>query len=111
MLLFRPELVPLIIDGKKTQTRRTWSRPRVRVGSVHHVKTRLFGEAHCRVRITGLRRERLGDISEEDARAEGCSSREEFIRLWRSIHGSWEEDRAVWVVTFEVIDGVRSGYY
>lgn len=107
MLLFKPELVELIQSGKKTQTRRTWSRPRVRVGSVHQVKSSLFGEAHCQVRISDLRRERLGDISEEDARAEGCNSREEFAQLWRSIHGCWDDDQAVWVVTFEVIDCVE----
>jgi hypothetical protein len=35
MLLFKAEHVPMILDGRKTQTRRAWKRCRVRVGSVH----------------------------------------------------------------------------
>ncbi len=35
MLLFRPEHVPMILSGQKTQTRRLWARPRVREGSIH----------------------------------------------------------------------------
>ena len=65
--------------------------------------------------ITGVRVERLQDISEEDAEAEGCKNslhlqggrfaRENFEHLWWTINGdgSWEENPWVWVITFRKI--------
>ena len=74
--------------------------------------------------VTGVRVERLQDISEADAVAEGCkpirpelvqdglivrpgrSAVEEFRLVWEQIHGggSWEKNPFVWVVTFRRID-------
>ena len=47
--------------------------------------------------------ERLRDITEEGAKAEGCSSKEEFKKLWIKINGenSWRYNPPVWVVKFE----------
>jgi len=69
------------------------------------------------LRITDVRVERLQDISEDDARAEGCepvgwidetdvgmsSYREGFTRLWNTINGvgAWEANPWVWVIEFE----------
>jgi hypothetical protein len=74
--------------------------------------------------ITGVRVERLVDISEDDARAEGITdggclncgesetncgclnpqpdARDSFIYLWESINGpgSWAANPWVWVVEF-----------
>lgn len=69
--------------------------------------------------ITDVRVERLQDISEEDAKAEGVSMpdgtptppdfwsyRREFRLVWEQIHGggSWDANPFVWVVTFRRID-------
>lgn len=66
--------------------------------------------------ITGVRVERLNDISEKDAEAEGApmahylvddqptgSYDEGFAQLWESINGegSWAENPWVWVVEFK----------
>lgn len=69
------------------------------------------------LRITDIRVERLQDISEDDARAEGCDParwidetdvgmegyREGFARLWNKINGpgAWDVNPWVWVVSFE----------
>ena len=61
--------------------------------------------------------ERLQDISEDDARAEGCepvgwidetdvgmsSYRKGFARIWNTIHapGAWDDNPWVWVISFE----------
>lgn len=66
--------------------------------------------------ITGVRVERLRDISEQDAMAEGCAygkgngeidlavrPENHFPTLWASIYGaeSWQANPWVWVIEFE----------
>jgi len=75
--------------------------------------------------ITGVRCERLTDISEADARAEGVqrehtgigpgygwSYRYGFMNLWDSINGprgfGWEKNPWVWVIEFKKIAGGKS---
>ncbi len=61
--------------------------------------------------ITGVRVERLQDISEADAMAEGvytdpaCPARDAFESLWEQINGpgSWDANPWVWVVEFKVV--------
>lgn len=85
---------------------------------------------HSRIllEITGVSVERLQDISEEDAAAEGISdggclncgepepcgcadpkpdARDAFARLWHSINGeeSWHANPWVWVVEFKRVEG------
>lgn len=60
-----------------------------------------------RIRVTDIRRERLQDISEADAQAEGVNSIAEYRELWERINGagSWETNPEVWVLTFELVEG------
>lgn len=60
--------------------------------------------------ITGVRVERLDDISQHDARCEGIVDHHNigqekylFSRLWRDIYGdeSWSDNPWVWVIEFE----------
>jgi hypothetical protein len=64
--------------------------------------------------VTNASVERLHDISEEDAIAEGCqcagvpgslTSREAYAKLWEAINGkgSWETNPWVWVIEFKRI--------
>lgn len=111
MLLFRPEHVHPIVDGKKTQTRRVWKRARVRVDAIHACYTRPPfaridpGQAFARVRITGVRTERCGDISLRDARREGYRNREAYLNAFADIHGI--SDRAARRLEVFVVDFVR----
>ncbi len=52
--------------------------------------------------ITGVRVERLQEISEEDASAEGCLY-SEFSNSWEKINGpgSWNKNPFVWVIEFK----------
>ena len=59
--------------------------------------------------ITDVRIERLQEITEEGAQAEGASDVREFISLWKSINGykagcSWQGNPWVWCVDFRVCD-------
>lgn len=57
--------------------------------------------------ITGVRVERLQNISDADMRAEGMRWKEEFAFLWESIYGeeSWQANPWVWVIEFKRIGG------
>jgi hypothetical protein len=48
--------------------------------------------------------ERLHEITDEGAKAEGVSDRAEYERLWKQLNGeeSWNLNPLVWVVKFEV---------
>lgn len=75
------------------------------------------------LQVTNVRVERLRDITEEDARAEGCSTkilndgwknigtltaRDEFITLWEHLNAKrglgWDTNPWVWVIEFERIE-------
>lgn len=69
--------------------------------------------------ITGVRVERLNDISECDAKAEGAPTEctligdkhyPGFRSLWKSIYGddSWQANPWVWVIEFKRIEGGAS---
>lgn len=68
--------------------------------------------SRIQLEIVSVRVERLNDISDHDALAEGCSTKDMqhgdrlasvFSRLWESINGagSWEANPYVWVVEFK----------
>ena len=70
--------------------------------------------------ITGVRVERLRDISEEDAKSEGAHAINfgygdcyalGFKQIWESIngHGSWDLNPWVWVIDFKRINEEQTG--
>lgn len=89
----------LVLSGRKTQTRRL-RRPRVVVGRSYAVQPGRGKRSLGRIIVASVWQERLGDLSLEDARAEGYRSREEFFEVWRRIHGLFDPAAEVWVVEF-----------
>lgn len=87
MFLFQTNHVEQIILGTKTQTRRDHKKWRANVGSIHQVRTTLFGKPHCYIRITRRWEQRLGDISVADAKAEGGYTPKEYIAGLIEMHG------------------------
>jgi hypothetical protein len=153
-MLFKPELIALVIAGEKTQTRRVvklgdlaafrkdgrlHSLPPSEVHSSfgmtavmrsayvpdpvsdHPRKVRVVlkkwevGRSYAlqpgrgkravgRIRITAIRYcERAGEISDEDARAEGFTTAEEFREVYGRLNGAGALDRPCWALTFAVV--------
>lgn len=93
----------MILAGRKTETRRAWKKPMAKVGGVYKVKTKMLSkEYHCQIIVVGMRKERLGDITEEDSRKEGYASIPEYYDVWEKINGrgSWNPNQEVYVIDF-----------
>lgn len=109
MILFKPEHVQPIIEGRKTQTRRL-GKKRWNVGAVHQARTRMMDpdSQFASLRILDVRREELWQVTRESAAAEGYDSRHEYLEAFRRInHIGLGVDLGqippVWVVEFEVV--------
>lgn len=117
MLLFKPEHVPLILDGTKTETRRIWKKARVRVGSLQKAKTKLMSKDFFAIlRITDVHREVFQSITEEGALAEGGYTRDAYIRKFFEINPKISKltdggkiPFNVWVVKFENLPLFKKG--
>ncbi len=105
MALFKRKHVELILQGRKTQTRRIhtyeW-----KLGSVYGVRDKWFGKAVAYIRVVRKFRQRLGDINLKDGGKEGYGSLKEFQRAWEEVHGqgSWHPNLMVTVYEFKIIE-------
>ena len=66
-----------------------------------------------RIRILAIRQERLQDITEADAKAEGVADVEAYRALWQAINGKtpgarWDANPTVFVLEFELVRETRS---
>lgn len=118
------------VDGQTqpwiaTDYRATY-KPGDRMGDLLGIKKRWTPSIHMprvasriTLEITEVRVERLQDISEADANAEGCrhsfnlpagrSARENFEHLWWTINGdeSWDANPWVWVLSFKQVGAAQ----
>jgi hypothetical protein len=104
MALFKRKHIELILQGRKTQTRRIHSHE-WKLGSVYGVRDKLFGKPVAHIMVVRKFRQRLGDISAEDVGKEGYRSLREFQSAWEEIHGEgrWEPNLMVTVYEFKVV--------
>lgn len=103
-LMFKPALIREIVRGKKTMTRRlvkhdkagTLRDCRYKIGRTYAVQPgRGKPSDGTRVLITDVRTELLGEISFDDARAEGFRTTDDFKRYWVRLHDeAWLERQA-----------------
>ena len=110
-MIFQEKHREQIRTGEKTVTRRQWDDSRVTVGKTYratlggNVEQGMFtprSDCDCFIRVTEIYHQRLGDMTDEDARREGdYESKEEFVAAWRDINEGWDSDETVWVVEFE----------
>lgn len=119
MLLFKHEHEAPILRGEKTETRRLWKRPRVRVGAIHRAYTRPAyvkppGRPFAAIVIRDRWVEPLVAIDERGARAEGYASVADyfdaFCRINR-LHAAFDLRTLVWVVRFELAVDLREARF
>jgi hypothetical protein len=112
-MIFRRELAEKVMRGEKTVTRRAvsdnprspWWKERCRY-SVGKVFTVNPGRAVPRIgeaRVIACDQQDLGELSDAQARAEGCTSAQDFRETWVAINKRYETDARVWRVEFEVV--------
>lgn len=113
-LLFKPEHIDQIRNGTKTVTRRDWSSnyARPNEGTVQMATPEMFTteeECDCFIRIESVYDQPLGEMTEDDAAAEGGYTLPEFRDVWERINGdgSWNPDQEVVVVEFEYVGRSR----
>ncbi len=95
-LVTHEKLVAATLAGVKTQQRRD---------GVYAYAGETFELDGVAFKVTDLRRQDLGSMSEQDAHAEGYPNLEVYKQLILRMHPGleWESDRKVWVHEFEKI--------
>lgn len=121
---FKPAMIEAIKAGRKTQTRRPvkageWlSQPiafdlRLEVVDRNHRSKWTLGYRYslCSgrgkprvglVQLTGIRKEAVAEISEQDALAEGFENREAFLTAWKALYPKSDLQENVWVLEFRL---------
>lgn len=93
-LLTHPKLVAAALAGQKTQQRRD---------GLYAYPGETFMVEQVEFEVTGVERQRLGDISDADAQAEGYPNLAMYKDLILKMHSGmeWNEDSLVWVHSFK----------
>ena len=93
-LVRHPKLVQAALSGQKTQQRRD---------GVYAYPGETFELDGITFEVTDLRQERLGDMNDESAQAEGYPSLDMYKNLILNMHKgmSWQDDAPVWVHSFQ----------
>lgn len=106
--LFKRDLLEKVMEGRKTQTRRT-HKQQWHVGRTYGIRSTRFEKSRARITIIRRYSQRLGDVTEEEARKEGFRSLEEFKREWARIYGPWNPDQQVTAYEFHLVSTARKG--
>jgi len=102
MLAFSAKWIKPILEGKKTVTFRKWPTSRVKVGQVYDAATIGFPiRKFARLKVTGLRRLRLGAINDSLAKRDGAASAAEVRAYW--MKQSFDLKKELWLVEFELV--------
>lgn len=112
-MLFKPYHISWIVRGRKTATRRVWSRPHARVDGMYPVQTRMFEKKGGlpMIRVERMYQQRLGEMTGADAKKEGYCSLSEFKLAWMKINGGpFDPNLEVTVIEFYYLEGTGCNY-
>lgn len=93
-LVMHPRLVTTALSGQKTQQRRD---------GVYAYPDETFELEGVTFKLTSLERQKLGEMTDADAQAEGYPDLEAYKSLILRMHPgmTWESESLVWVHSFE----------
>jgi hypothetical protein len=103
-MMFKKALIDKILSGEKTATRRV--RQQAKVGDVLNLMANkdYSKETGIYIEITRVYPQRLGDMTDEDAKKEGFPDLDHFKEYWiREIESSWDSDTVLWVHEFKTV--------
>jgi hypothetical protein len=99
-LSFRLENVQPILSGVKTQVTKKGI-PDSKIKTRATVHAAVWEPHFADLRIVSVERKRLKYFTEEDAKAEGGCTLEEFKKTWKKQHGEWNENELVYTIHFQ----------
>jgi hypothetical protein len=104
MAIFKRKHIAKILQGTKTQTRRTHKHT-WQIGKVYDIRDTWYSKPEAHIKITRKFKQKLGNISPEDIKKEGYKSLEEFRRAWEEINGrgSWNPNQTVIAYEFKLV--------
>lgn len=96
-LVRHPKLVAAALAGNKTQQRRD---------GVYAYPNETFSLEGVPFIVTSLERQRIGDMTDADAQAEGYPNLEVYKAIILQMHANmtWDDDGLVWVHTFKRVE-------
>lgn len=104
-MLFKPEHIKMILEKRKTQTRRLWKIPRVKVGGIYKAKTQMLSKDYfAKIKVTQLFKQKLCDMTHTEVWKEGYDDIIAFKKIWTEINGNWDGNLEVYAIEFEVQD-------
>ena len=101
-LLFKRQFITKIREGAKTQTRRL-NQPRLKIGKKYSLRENYQTTLPDKILITDIYQQYLGDITPEDIKREGFTTKTEFTNTWTEIYGQYDPEMYIWVIEFQYI--------
>jgi len=101
-----------VLDGTQSQLRRPIERRFVYlVGKVYGVQAHMSKDTIASIKITKVREQLLGAVTEEEARAEGFDSLAGFKASWIERFGPFDPTQDIWRIEFRLVDRSELGSY
>jgi len=101
MITFGAKSAEQVLAGKKTVTFRKWPNARVKVGQVYDASRMGYPPTKfAKIKVTGLRQIKLGDIDEKLAKRDGAASVAEVRTYWTK--QGFDLEKELWLVEFEL---------
>jgi hypothetical protein len=113
-MIFGPDLLPKVLDGSKTVTRRRMHRKPLPDGRTRatcpYVKGRTYAvqagrgqKAVGRILVTDNWPVLLGTLNQRESRKEGFRNPRDFVAYWTKLYGDCDPSEWVWRIEFELV--------